>query len=168
MDILKAATDWTKAEMFSSAFFVLFGALLLLASLGFWQFGKTDMAKAYVIPTLVAGALLLTIGVGLVASNQLRLSSFPSDYNSDASAFVASEIERVDKTIKEYKNIVFKAIPIIMVICAALILFVSAPIWHASLITALSMLIIIMMIDSNASARLEAYKVKLQEAERSL
>lgn len=56
IDILKTATDWAKAEMFSSGFFVLFGLAFCLSSYCFWQFGKTDTAKAYVIPLLVAGS----------------------------------------------------------------------------------------------------------------
>ena len=58
MDILKASTDWAKSELFSTPFFVLFGVLFIAASIGFWQLGKTEMAKAYIIPTLVAGVLL--------------------------------------------------------------------------------------------------------------
>ena len=52
MDILKAATDWAKAEVFSSMFFIFFAILMLLGSLGFYGIGKTAMAKAYVIPML--------------------------------------------------------------------------------------------------------------------
>lgn len=48
-DLITLATDWAKAEMFSTLFFVAFGVVFALASLGFWQLGKTDMAKAYVI-----------------------------------------------------------------------------------------------------------------------
>ena len=69
MDILKTATDWAKAEIFSSSFFIVFGALFVAVSIGFWQLGKTDLAKAYVIPTLVAGVLLMIIGLGLFFNN---------------------------------------------------------------------------------------------------
>ena len=65
MDILKTATDWAKDELFSTPFFILFGVIFMLTSLGFWQLGKTDMARAYILPTLVAGALLTTVGLGL-------------------------------------------------------------------------------------------------------
>ena len=51
IDILKTATDWAKPEMFSSGFFVLFGLAFCLSSYCFWQFGKTDTAKAYLIPS---------------------------------------------------------------------------------------------------------------------
>ena len=73
IDILKVALDWTKAEMISSSFFALFGMLFVLASYYFWQFGKTETAKAYLIPLLVVAGLLLVLGIGLVISNQLRL-----------------------------------------------------------------------------------------------
>ena len=45
MEILKTATDWAKAEVFSTTFFILFGIGFVAASIGFWQLGKTDLAK---------------------------------------------------------------------------------------------------------------------------
>lgn len=44
MDILKAATDWAKDELFSTPFIILAGDVFLMSSLGFWQVGKTDLA----------------------------------------------------------------------------------------------------------------------------
>ena len=117
MEIVKIATDWAKAEVFSSTFFIIFAAVFLLASIGFWQLGKTDLAKAYIIPTLVAGVLLLIIGAGLVFNNITRITAFEKAYNSDASAFVESETARVESTLNEYK-VVFKVIPLIIVACA--------------------------------------------------
>ena len=103
MEIIKTSIDWAKAEIFSSSFFIVFGLVFVAVSIGFWQLGKTDLAKAYVIPTAVAGLLLLTIGIGLVYANKTRNSSFAEDFKKDAPAFVQSEIERVDGTLKEYK-----------------------------------------------------------------
>ena len=98
MEILKLATEWAKAEVFSTRFFIFFAILLLIASIGFWQLGKSDIARAYIIPTLVAGVLLLTIGLGLFFTNKSRITEFDTAYNSDASAFVESEIVRADGT----------------------------------------------------------------------
>ena len=89
MEVLKAATAWAKAEVFSSTFFILFGVLFVLGTIGFWQLGKTELAKAFIYPTLVAGILLLIIGIGLVYSNKSRIASFPAAYEKDASAFFA-------------------------------------------------------------------------------
>ena len=44
---------------------MLFAILFFTASICFWLFGKTDLAKAYVIPNLIAGLLIMTIGIGL-------------------------------------------------------------------------------------------------------
>ncbi len=98
MEILKLATEWAKAEVFSTRFFIFFAILFIIASIGFWQLGKTDLAKAYIIPTLVAGVLLLTIGLGLLYTNKSRITKFETAYNSDASAFVESEISRAEST----------------------------------------------------------------------
>ena len=168
MDILKASTDWVKAELFSTPFFILFGVLFLVASFGFWQLGKTEMARAYIIPMLVAGILLMTIGFGLFFTNKTRLSQFEKDYKSDSVAFVASELERAEATLKEYKNIVFTTIPIIMTICSLVILFVSSPGWRASMITTLAMLVVILLIDGTASARIDNYNKELLSVENEM
>lgn len=166
MDILKTATDWAKAEIFSSSFFIVFGILFVIASIGFWQLGKSDLAKAYIIPTAVAGVLLLTIGIGLVYANITRISSFEEDYNKDASAFVQSEIERVEGTLKEYKTIVFTAIPLIIIAFALILFFVNTPTWQAISITTIAMLIVILLIDGTAHARIADYKKQLVLVEK--
>lgn len=163
MDILKTATDWAKAEIFSTSFFIAFGIVFIIACIGFWQLGKTDMARAYIIPTLVAGILLLIIGIGLVYTNVTRVSQFEADYNADASAFVQTEIERVDRTLQEYRTIVFKAIPIIIIVAALIIVFVEKPIWRASAITTIAMMAVILLIDGTAKSRIEAYNEQLEQ-----
>lgn len=168
MDILKASTDWAKAELFSTPFFVLFGVVFVLASMGFWQLGKTDLAKAYIIPTLVAGLLLMTIGLGLFFTNKSRLAQFEIAYNTDASAFIASEIERTESTLKEYKNVVFTAIPIIIAVCALVILLTNSLNWRAIMITSIAMLVVILLIDGNAHARIDAYHQQLLAAENDI
>lgn len=166
MEILKAATDWAKAEVFSTQFFILFGGLFVLASIGFWQLGKTEMARAYIIPTLIAGVLLLIIGFGLFFTNKSRLAIFPIAYERDASAFIKSELARAEATLKEYNNVVFTAIPIIIAVCAIGIMFLSIPIWRASLITTIAMLVVILLIDGTAHARIDAYNKQLLAAEK--
>ena len=161
MEILKAATDWAKAEVFSSAFFILFGVLFVLATIGFWQLGKTEVAKAFILPTLVAGILLLAVGLGLFFTNKSRLASFPTAYNTDASAFVQSEITRTEKTMAEYQNIVFKIIPLIIAVAALLIVFIDKPVWRAISITTIAMMAVILSVDINANARIEAYNKQL-------
>ena len=160
MEILKTATDWAKAEMFSTAFFIIFGFLFVLASIGFWQLGKTDIAKAYVIPMLVAGILVLTIGFGLFFNNKYRVTKFENEYHKDAPAFVQSEIERVDATLKEYKT-VFTVIPILIILAALVIIFINTPLWRAIGVTTIAMLVILMLVDGTAWDRIKEYKEKL-------
>lgn len=168
MDILKEATDWAKAELISTPFFILFGVAFMATSLGFWQVGKTDLAKAYIIPTLVAGAILTIIGLGLFFTNKSRVTQFEKDYNADASAFVASELERTEATLKEYKNVVFTAIPLIIVACVLVLFFVNTPVWRASMITTIAMLVVILVIDGLAHARIDEYNKQLLKANQEL
>ena len=163
MDILKIATDWAKAELVSTTFFIVVGLTFIVVSFGFWQFGKTDLARAYIIPILVAGGFLMTVGIGLFFTNKARISQFEIDYSNNPTEFVASELARVDRTLAEYKNIVFTAIPVLIFICGIVLLFVSTPIWRASMISAILMFGVILLIDGLAHARIADYKIHLVE-----
>jgi len=156
MDILKLASEWAKAEVFSTRFFIFFAIGFLIASVGFWQLGKTDLARAYIIPTLVAGILLVFIGFGLNYTNIQRVKQFEKEYSTDASAFYQSEIERTERTLKEY-SLVFKVIPILIVLAVLLILFIDTPTWRAISITTIAMLIVILLVDGTAHSRIESY-----------
>lgn len=161
MEILKAATDWAKAEVFSAQFFIFFGVLFLLGSIGFWQLGKTEVARAFILPNLVAGILILAVGLGIFFANRSRITSFAEAHNSDASAFVQSEIVRTANSMGEYQTIVFKIIPLIIVVAALLIIFIDEPIWRAISITTIAMMMVILLVDINANARIEAYHEQL-------
>ncbi len=162
MELLKFATEWAKAEVFSTRFFILFAILFLMASIGFWQLGKTDIARAYIIPTLVAGILLLIIGLGLFYTNKSRIPQFEKAYQEDAPAFLASEFVRIDKALHEYRTIVFKYIPFIMIAASLVIVFIHKPVWRASAITTIAMMVVILLIDGTAHDRINNYKQQLQ------
>ncbi|MEM7185641.1 MAG: hypothetical protein AAF466_03190 [Bacteroidota bacterium] len=161
MEIVKLAVEWAKAEVFSARFFILFALLFLIASIGFWQLGKTATAKAYIIPTLVAGLLLMAVGLGIYVTNKSRVTSFVKAYEDNPTTFVQSEIARTQKSMNEYKTIVFKVIPFIIVAAALTIVFVDKPLWRAICITTIGMMMVILMVDSNANARIEAYHKQL-------
>ena len=166
MDILKTATDWAKAEVFSAQFFIFFGILFLIGSIGFWQLGKTELARAYIIPMLVVGLLTLTIGLGLFFTNKSRVTSFVNDYNKDAAAFVQSEIIRTGKTIKDFQMTVYKVIPMIIIVAALLFIFIDKPLWRAISISTIAMMIVIMMIDTNSYTRYVEYHEQLKSVEK--
>lgn len=165
MDILKTASDWAKDEVFSSVFFILFGVLFASASIGFWKLGKTEVAKAFTAPGLVAALFLLAVGLGLFFLNKSRATSFPADFNQDAAAFVESELIRTEKSLNEYQMVVFRIIPCIVVVAALLILLVDRPLWRAISITAIATMAVIMVVDSNAHARLKVYHDQLELVE---
>lgn len=162
MDILKIATDWAKGELISTSFFIAIGTLFVFASFGFWQFGKTELAKSYIIPILVAGAFLMTVGFGLFFTNKARIIQFEEDYNRNASTFVTAEISRTEATLKEYKNVVFTGIPITIIICALIIFFIPIPIWRASAISFIAMVSVILLIDGLAHERIKEYHKHLK------
>lgn len=162
MEILKIAVEWAKAEVFSSKFFILFGIVFVSCSVGFWLWGKTETAKAFIFPTLVAGVLLLAIGFGLFFTNKARVTSFASAYNSNPSGFVKAEIIRAEKTMGEYETVVFRIIPIIIIAAAMLIVFMDKPLWRAIGITTIAMMVAILFVDSNANSRIQTYHEQLK------
>ncbi|WP_154366806.1 hypothetical protein [Maribacter luteus] len=161
IDVLKLAIAWAKAEVFSTRFFIFFAIGFLIASVGFRQLGKTNLAKAYIIPTLIVGILLLIIGIGTNYANIQRVKQFEKDFNTDETAFYKSEIERSESTIKQF-TVVFKLVPILIIIAALLILCINTPTWRAISITSISMLIVILLIDGNAHSRIENYHKDLK------
>ncbi len=161
MDILKTASDWAKAEILSNGFFILFGVMFVAASVGFWHIGRTDIARAFVIPTLVAGVLLLILGGGLMYGSLTTLAGFEAAYARDAAAFVASEIARADRVLAQYGTAVFKVMPLIVIVAAALVMVFHGPVWRASLVTTIAMIAVILLVDTNANARLESYRQHL-------
>ena len=167
MDVLKLAIEWAKAEVFSARFIIFFAIGFLIASAGFWQLGKTELAKAYIIPTLVVGILLLIIGSGTNYTNIQRVKQFEKDFNTDETAFYQSEIERSESTIKQF-TFVFKLVPILIIVAALLILFINTPTWRAISVTTISMLIVILLIDGTAHARIDAYHKELVSVEKEI
>lgn len=166
MDIVKAAMYWGRAEMFSAQFFILFAIIFLIASAGFWQLGKTGMAKAYIFPMLVCGMLLLAIGLGLFFTNKARVASFETAYQDNPSLFIQSEITRAEQTVTEYTTIVFKIIPVIIIVAALIFIVIDTPIWRAISTSTIAIMIVIMLVDINANARMEAYQEQLELVEK--
>ena len=162
MELLNLSTEWAESEVFSTRFFILFAILFFIVSLGFWQLGKTDLAKAYILPTSVAATLLLTVGLGLFYTNKSRIKQFNEEYNSNSISLYESEIKRTESTLKEYK-VVFKVIPILIIVAALLILFFSSTTIRAISITTIALLIIVLLIDGTAHSRIESYSKSLKE-----
>ena len=161
MDILKTSIDWARAELLSNSLFALFGAMFLVAGLLFWSRGETDMAKAFVFPMMLAGVLMLILGGGLLYGTWKSLTGFSTAFADDNARFIGLEVQRVERTMSQYGTAVFKVIPLLITAAALLIVFVHSPGWRAAFITAIIFLGLIMLIDSNANARLEGYKTNL-------
>lgn len=155
------------ADVLSSASFIPFGVAFLFASLRFWLLGKTGVARADVLATLVADTLVLIIGFGILLASQTRVTSLAAAYYCDATPFVASEIAHAYKVLNEYRITVFRVIPTIVAVCAVLIMALEASVWRASLITTIAMMTVILLIGTNVTARLETYRAKLQVKHRT-
>lgn len=168
MDIVNAASIWAKAEINSAKLFMLFGLVYLLLAIAFWQFGNTAFSKTLIIPTLVAGALLLSAGIGFYQSNKSKLASFAPDYKANPSVFVKSEIERTEKTIKTYEQVALKVFPAIIFVAALLSFFIAKPLIKAICFAIIAFLLVLVILDSQALKRMKTYHQKLELAEKDL
>ena len=165
MDILKLSTDWAKAEIFSAKISLLLNLFFFSAGFGFWELGKTPIGKAFVLPMLVAGVLILAVSAGLYFANKPRVTQFETAYNSDAKAFVQTETKRTAKFQNDLA-LVFKVLPLIIIAAILLIMFVNTPLWRPIGITAIALMTILMFIDSNTGARNTAYHQRLLAEKR--
>jgi FtsH-binding integral membrane protein len=163
MEIIKLSTDWARAEVFSAKMVGLLSAAVFLLALGFWQLGKTPMAKSFVWPLFVAGLLLVAVSAGLYFANKPRIVQFEAAYKNDADAFIKSEIERTMKSKGELA-VVFKVLPAIIIAAALLIMFSQAPLWRAIGVTTILLMTLLMLIDSNTDARNTSYHQNLLTA----
>lgn len=152
--------DWAKAEVFSAKISLLLALLFFLASLGFWQLGKTAMAKAFVWPMLAAGVLMAAVSAGLYFANSPRVIQFEAAHNTNAKVFVQTETDRTAKSQNDLA-LVFKVLPLIIIAAALLIMLVNTPLWRAIGITTIALMTILMFIDSNTGARNTAYHQQL-------
>ena len=160
MEIIKLSTDWAKAEVFSAKMVGLLSFVVFLAALGFWQLGKTPMARSFVWPLLVAGLLLVAVSAGLYFANQPRIARFEAACKNDAASFIRNEIARTEKSKRDLA-FVFKVLPAIIVAAALLIMFSQTPVWRAIGVVTILLVALLMLIDSNTDARNTAYHQKL-------
>ncbi|WP_300688998.1 hypothetical protein [Chryseobacterium sp.] len=62
MDILKINTERALAELFSAKIVGLFSIIGLCSAAGFAMWGTSVTAKAFVIPMIISGSFLATVG----------------------------------------------------------------------------------------------------------
>jgi len=138
---------------------------VFLLVVGFWQLGKTPMAKALVWPLLISGLFLVAVSAGLYFANKPRIAQFETAYKNDADSFIQNEITRTTKS-KHDLALVFKILPAIIIAAALLIMFSQSPLWRAIGVTTVLLMALLMLIDSNTDARNTAYHQNLLTAKR--
>lgn len=160
MDIIKLSTDWARAEVFSAKIVWLFSIVELLAAIGFWYWGRTSMAKAFIWPLLVMGLFLVSVGIGLYAANHPRITQFENDYQHEPKAFLEAEIQRTARSQRGLA-MVFRILPAIVIVAAVVIILAPASLWRAIAVTVILTAAFLMLVDSNTEARNDAYHAQL-------
>lgn len=122
MNFLKHTISWCKGEIFEGRMILLFGLLLLFASISFWRFGNTPISKTFIIPTLVCAVICIAIGINANISNNRRIVDFTKTYNTNAGDFVRQEKARTENFIKWYPNTRYGA-AITIIICLIAYIF---------------------------------------------
>nr|WP_068886619.1 hypothetical protein [Pedobacter panaciterrae] len=162
MEILKLSTDWAKAEVFSAKIVWLFSIIVLLSALGFWYWGKTTMAKAFVWPLVVSGLFLVAVAAGLFMANKPRISQFEQASRNNPGTFLQQELQRTAKSQKELAT-VFEVLPLLLIVGGLLIFFLSSPTWRAIGIVIGLVAVFLMAVDSNTDTRNTIYHKQLKD-----
>jgi ABC-2 type transport system permease protein len=160
MDVLKLSTDWAKAEVFSAKIVWIFSAITIIAAIGFWYWGKTAIARAFIWPLLVAGIFLAVVGAGLYFANKPRITRFEAEYHRNPEAFLQGEMLRTAESKREL-TLVFKILPTIIIFAAVGILFLPPNLWRAVAVTTIMTAVFLMIVDSNTEARNNIYNSQL-------
>jgi Flp pilus assembly protein TadB len=161
MDILKSSIEWAKAEVLSAKIVWLFSTIEIISAIGFWYFGKTAMAKAFIWPLAVSGLFLIAVGAGLYFANYPRIEQFQKRYATDAKVFTQEEIARTSKSQGELE-MVFKILPVIIFLAAAVIYLIHTPLWRAISIILVITTAFLMIVDGNTDARNTEYQLQLK------
>ncbi len=96
MNIIEHTTNWYKGEIFEGEIIGIFGLCIILISIVFWIFGKTAHAQAIVIPLLVVGLLLSTVGGYMAWENSNKIIMLRETKIENYQEFLQSEKQRVE------------------------------------------------------------------------
>lgn len=162
MDIIKLSTDWAKSEVFSAKMIALLSIVVLLTAVGFFCFGKTQMARTFIIPLLISGVFLVAVSAGLYFANQPRIERFEKEFIESPQAFVEKEIQRTEKSNNDFK-LVFQILPLLAVVGALIIFFLKTHHWKAIGIILVLLSTLLMLIDANTAARNDNYLNELKK-----
>lgn len=88
--------DWYNGEIFESKFILGFGLTLIISSFLFYFFGNAPTTKALIVPLIIIGLILFAIGANMIYSNGKKIIKIEQIYKQDKTAFVESEIKRVE------------------------------------------------------------------------
>ncbi len=161
MDIINMSMDWARAEVFSSKVIAVISIVVLLGAAGFYVWGKTEVARSFILPLAVAGAFLLVCAGGLFYANKPRITAFQEAYNQDKVEFVKSELDRTAQSDHDLQLIVYKVLPAIAIVAALLIIFVPTVNVRAWAIVLLVLSGLMMTIDANTHKRNADYRTEL-------
>ena len=157
MEIINYSIDWARGEVFSAKVIALISVFVLLCAAGFYFWGKTSMARAYWLPLALSGVFLVVVAGGLYYANQPRIASFQEQYRENPEQFVRSELERTAKSDSDLTMIVFRILPVIVIVCAIGAMFITQTQWRAWFIVLMMLGAFLMAVDSNTKARNAEY-----------
>lgn len=162
MDIINYSLDWARGEVFSAKIIALISVFVLLCASGFYFWGRTSMARAYWLPLAASGVFLVVVACGLYFANQPHITAFQQQYDDNPELFVKSELERTAKSDSDLTTIVFRILPVIIVVCALGAMFITKTGWRAWFIVLMMLCAFLMAVDSNTRARNAEYHELLQ------
>jgi hypothetical protein len=80
----------------------LFGLILLIISVLYWNFVSTPYALGVIVSITVVAIISIAGGLKLYFKNQNRIVKYQQEYQADQHKFIVSEIERTEGFIWWY------------------------------------------------------------------
>ena len=101
--IIEDTIRWTRGEIVECWSLAILGACFVGLALLYWKTSTSEQTRALIWPFLVAGGLLLVLGIIGIFLNHARLVSFQAGFDANPVAFAAAEKLRVEGFLSVYQ-----------------------------------------------------------------
>ena len=130
MEFIDHTLAWCRGEIFEGRVLALWGFVILVVAIIYWQLGTTPAARAMLLPLLLVGGLSMVVGVSMNFTNQNRITAYQAAHEENPTAFVKSEKERTEAFIQWYPYTMFSFAAVIIA-GLGLFLFLPTPVGRA-------------------------------------
>jgi hypothetical protein len=156
MSFIEHTINWTKGEIFEGTIISISGFIFLLSGLAFWKMGTTPHAKTMIVPALIIGILMASVGLSMYFSNQKRITDYQKQYLDNPTSFIQQEKKRVEDF--QYMYVISKVLATVAFVFAIFAFwFTKSPIMQSISMALLTLGLSSLIIDYFSEERATIY-----------